>query len=119
VLRIRIVAFVFLIVLGGHALGQSVILPTQDDLSRRHLGPTGSPCLTIEGHAKVEIVNKDIYQHLIKISNSCGQAIKVQICYYKSDHCIDVDVPAWGKREAVLGIFPALKQFKFNAKEKF
>jgi hypothetical protein len=118
VLRVRIVAFIFLTVLDGHAFGQT-ILPAQDDLSRRHLGPTGSPCLAIEGHAKAEIVNKDIYQHLIKINNSCGQAIKVQVCYYKSDHCIDVDVPAWGRKDTVLGIFPALKQFRFYAKEKF
>jgi hypothetical protein len=125
VLRVRFIAIVFLTVMGGQALGQSPLAPgagfppVQNDLVRRHLGPTGSPCLAIQGYAKTETVNKNIIQHWIKVTNSCGQAIKVHVCYYKSDHCIDMDVPAWEKKDAVLGIFPALKRFQFEAKEKF
>jgi hypothetical protein len=124
VLRFRLIAIVFLTVIGGHALGQSAVpaigfAPVQSDLARRHWGPTGSPCLAIQGYTKAEVVNKDIYQHWIKAINSCGQAIKVRICYYKSDHCIDMDVPAFEKKESVLGIFPALKRFQFDVKEKF
>lgn len=123
-LRVEFIAIVFLTVLAGHALAQSAapaigFAPAQNNLARRHWGPTGSPCLAIQGYAKAEITNKDIYQHWIKATNSCGQAIKVHICYYKSDHCIDMDVPAWDKKESVLGIFPALKRFQFDIKEQF
>ena len=123
-LRVRFIAAFFLTVLGGQALVLSPVAaagfpPVQNDLARRHWGPTGSACLAIEGDAKAEVVNKNIYQHQIKITNSCGQAIKVHVCYYKSDHCIDIDVPAWEKKDSVLGIFPALKRFQFEAKERF
>jgi hypothetical protein len=124
VLRVRLIAIFCLMVFGGHAFGQSAaptigFAPAQNDVARRHWGPTGSPCLAIQGYAKAEVVNKDIYQHWIKVTNSCGQAIKVKICYYKTDHCINMDVAAWEKKDSVLGIFPALKRFQFEAKEQF
>jgi hypothetical protein len=59
---------------------------------------------------ETEIANEDIYQHWI---------IKVRVCYYKTDHCIDMDVPAWEKKESVPAIFPALKRFQFDVKEQF
>jgi hypothetical protein len=125
VLRVLSIVVLFLTVFGGHALAQSALPkiggfpPVQNDLARRHWSPTGSPCLAIQGYAKAEAANKDIFQHWIRAANGCGQAIKVHLCYYKTDHCIDMDVPAWEKKEAVLGIFPALKRFQFEAKEKF
>jgi len=125
VLRVRFIVIFFLTIFCGQALGQNAagpiggFGPVQNDLARRHWGPTGSPCLSIQGYAKPERVNKDIFQHLIRATNGCGQAIKVHICYYKTDHCIDMDVPAWEKKESVLGIFPALKRFQFEAKEQF
>jgi hypothetical protein len=125
VLRVRVIVFVFLAVFGGHALVRSAAAanigfpPVQDDLTRRHRGPTGSPCLAIEGYAKAERANKNINQHWIRATNSCGQSIKVHICYYQTEHCIDMDVPALQTKESVLGIFPALNRFQFDAKEKF
>jgi hypothetical protein len=124
-LRVWLIAIFSLTVLCDNALGQSAagtiggLALVQNDLARHHLGPTGSACLTIDGYAKPERVNKDIYQHWIKATNSCGQLIKVRICYRNSDHCIDMDVPPWDKKESMLGIFPALKRFQFEAKEQF
>ena len=122
--RVRLLTIFFLTVLGGQAFGQSAapaigFAPVQNDLTKRHWGPTGSPCLAIQGFSKAEAVNKDINQHWIKVTNSCGQAIKVRICYYKTDHCINMDVLAWEKKESMLGIFPALNRFQFEAKEQF
>jgi hypothetical protein len=125
VLSARFIAIVFFMMFGADAFGQSNAAmiggfpPVQDDLARRHWGPTGSACLAILGYAKAELANKDIYQHWVRATNSCGQAIKVHICYYKTDHCIDMEAPAWEKKDSVLGIFPALKRFQFDAKEKF
>jgi hypothetical protein len=30
-----------------------------------------------------------------------------------------MDVPPWGRRDSVLGIYPALKDFRYDAKEQF
>jgi hypothetical protein len=30
-----------------------------------------------------------------------------------------MDVPPWDRKDSVLGIYPALRDFKFDAKEQF
>lgn len=124
VLRAWITALMFLTVLGGHAVGQSLApLPeiplAGGDLGKRHMGPLGKPCLTIVGYAKPELANKNIYQHLIKATNNCGQNIKVQVCYNKTENCVLMSVPPWETKTSILGIFPALKRFQFEAREQF
>jgi hypothetical protein len=95
------------------------IPPAQDGFAKHHVSPLGRPCLTIQGYARPELVNKNIYQHLIKTDNSCAQNIQVQVCYYKTEECILMSVPPYGKKDATLGIFPALKHFQFEVKEQF
>jgi hypothetical protein len=68
---------------------------------------------------KPELANKNLYEHMIKASNDCGQNIKVQVCYYKTDDCILMSVPPWESQTSILGIFPALKRFQFEAKEQY
>jgi hypothetical protein len=123
-LRSWITALFCLTVFAGPAVAQSVTLPpgiapTEDGLAKRHMGPLGKPCLTIAGYAKPELANKDIYQHLIKAANNCSQDLKVRVCYYRTEHCVLMDVPRWETKTAVLGIFPALKRFQFQVKEQF
>jgi len=125
VLRIWVAALMFLTACGGDAVGQNLttlprgIAPIQGALTKRHMSPLGKPCLTIEGYAKPELVNKNIFQHLIKAANNCGQNIKVQVCYYKTENCVLMSVPSWETKTSILGIFPALKQFQFETKEQF
>jgi hypothetical protein len=95
------------------------IPPVQDGFAKRHMSALGRPCLAIQGYAKAELVNKNIYQHWIKTDNTCGQPIKVKVCYYNTEDCILMSVPPYEKKDAVLGIFPALKKFQFEAKEQF
>jgi hypothetical protein len=113
-----------LTLLGANALAQDMeppkgISPVQDDIAKRHMSPLGRPCLAIQGYAKPELVNKNIYQHWIKAANSCGQAIRIKVCYYKTEDCILMSAPPYEKKDAMLGIFPALKRFQFEAKEQF
>jgi hypothetical protein len=106
------------------SLGQTLFpsedngFPTHNE-NRRHTGPTGKPCLALEASAKAQAINKDIYEHWIGATNSCGQHIKVKVCYYGSEDCIVMDVPPWGRQDSVLGIYPALKDFRYEAKEQF
>jgi hypothetical protein len=84
-----------------------------------HLGPTGKPCLTVFGSAKPQVINPNIFEHIIMASNECSQTIKIKVCYYQSTQCIPLDVPAYGRKEVVLGIMPAMNQFRFEFREQF
>jgi hypothetical protein len=84
-----------------------------------HLGPTGKPCLKVQGYVKAQTINPNIFNHLILVSNDCSQPIKMQVCYYQSQHCAPVEVPGYGRREATLGIMPAMKEFRFEYREQF
>jgi hypothetical protein len=125
-LREGLIGLIITALLEGTAAAQTVtppfsgsIIPTSYDASRHHMGPTGKPCLSLSSSAKAQAVNKHIYEHWVGAANSCGQHIKVQVCYYKSNDCITMDVPAWGRKDVVLGIYPALQSFRYEAKEQF
>jgi hypothetical protein len=89
-----------------------------DGIAPSHKTPTGQPCLTFEGFAKPQIINKTIIEHWVRATNSCGQYVKVQVCYYHTDDCIKMNVPPWDQQEDVLGIYPVLRDFRFEAKEQ-
>jgi hypothetical protein len=109
--------------LGGAGVGPPAQLPllkgTQNVKAKVHLGPTGKPCLTVRGDAKPQIVNPKIFTHLIMANNDCSQPIKVAVCYYQSQQCVPLDVPAYGRKEVVLGIMPVMNQFQFEYRELF
>ena len=114
------------------------IFPTPGDLNRHHMNPLGKPCLTLKGDVKakstgaasvfaspgrrsepLELSAPTIYEHIVKANNSCGQNIKVKVCYYKTDDCIMMNVPPWGRQDGVLGIFPGQNGFRYDAREQF
>jgi hypothetical protein len=84
----------------------------------RHFGSTGKPCIALESSATPQRINKNIYEHWITATNSCGQNIKVQVCYRKTDDCIVMHVPPWETTSSVLGIDPNVRDFLYDAKEK-
>jgi hypothetical protein len=139
-LRACLLGSIILLAQYALALGQSLdqtsegIFPTPDALNRRHYDPNGKPCLAISGHAKPQplsqnlfhqdddpktTLNQYIYEHWISANNSCGQSIKVQVCYHNTDDCIVMNVPSWEHAESILGIYPALADFQYDAKEQF
>jgi hypothetical protein len=84
-----------------------------------HRGPTGQPCLKITGFAQQQTINPNIYDHILDVSNDCSQPIKLQACYYQSQQCTAIDVPGYGRKQATLGIMPAMRDFRFEYKEQF
>jgi hypothetical protein len=84
----------------------------------RHFGSTGKPCIALESRATAQRMNKNIYEHWITATNSCGQNIKVQVCYHKTGDCIVMNVPPWESTNSVLGIYPNVKDFQYDAKER-
>jgi hypothetical protein len=92
---------------------------SQDKAVKAHLNPTGKPCLTVQGYAQPQKISPNIFNHMIIVSNGCSQLIKMQICYYRSQHCLRVEIPGYTRKEAVLGILPAMKEFRFEYREQF
>jgi hypothetical protein len=95
------------------------LYPTDDALSRKHMGPTGKPCITVFGDAQAQKMNPLIYNHMIMATNACGLIIKLKICYYHSDQCVDLALPAYSQKEAMLGIMPRMTGFRFEYREQF
>jgi hypothetical protein len=93
-------------------------LGRSNDPNLRRYSSTGKPCIAVESFVTYQLINKNIYEHWIKASNSCGQHIRLQLCYHKTDDCIVMNVPPWESKNAVLGIQPGMKQFQFDAREK-
>jgi hypothetical protein len=89
-----------------------------NEVNNGSLSSTGKPCIALRSYATAQLINKSIYEHWIKASNTCGQNIKVQVCYHKTTDCIVMNVPPWETKNAVLGIQPNLKDFQFDSKEK-
>jgi hypothetical protein len=89
-----------------------------DNLNQTHFNARGKPCIAMSSYSMPQFVNKKIFEHWIKASNSCGQHIKVQVCYHKTADCVVMTVPPWETKNAILGIQPDLKEFQFDAKEK-
>jgi hypothetical protein len=123
--RTWLIGLVVVASLGGIAFGQDLSQPSGkisvalNDLNRLHLSPTGKPCLTITTHAKAQLINPKIFEHLVVAANACGQRIKLKVCYSGTQDCVVMDVPPFGEKETVVGIFPALKYFKIETKEQF
>jgi hypothetical protein len=89
------------------------------DIAKRHLTTTGKPCLTFTAEARPQLVNRDIFDHWIAAVNGCPLRIKVNVCYYRSLHCVLMDLPPYDRKETVLGFFPKQKDFRYEYKEQF
>jgi hypothetical protein len=92
---------------------------TDDLAARKHMGPTGKPCITIVANARAQMIDTHLFNHIVLASNACGQAIKMKVCYYHSDRCVEMDVPPYSRKETTLGIMPSMRAFRFEAHEQF
>jgi hypothetical protein len=85
----------------------------------RHRDALRKPCLTVAGFPRRHSINKDLNEHVISASNSCGSPIKIRVCYYKSFECILMYVPGRGRKEAILGTPSSTYQFQYEFREIF
>jgi hypothetical protein len=95
------------------------ILGSTNEAYKRHYAPTGKPCLTLAGSAKPQVVNKDMIDHWVTVLNECAQRIKVQVCYFHTESCITVEAPPYGRKDGLLGVYPKLRDFRYDYKEQF
>lgn len=108
---------------GGAGVRAPIAPPTfgasKGDEILRHRGPTGKPCLMVTGSARPHTVNRNLYDHVVTVTNSCAQRIALRICYYNSQDCIPIEIPGGERKEAVLGTLPSTRDFRFEYREKF
>jgi hypothetical protein len=85
----------------------------------RHRGPTGEPCLEVSGLTRPHTVDPNVFDHVIAVNNHCAQQIILKACYYQSQDCISIEAPGGERKEAILGVMPGMRDFRFDFKEKF
>jgi hypothetical protein len=103
--------------LAGSLLAQGF---TSSDLGeRKHRDFVGKPCLETSSESQPLASNPRILNHSVTLENHCFELIKVTVCYHGTDACTDVNVPARSRKQQVIGVFPALEQFRYDVKEKF
>src|SRR6516225_6078792 len=68
------------------------LYPTDDGFFRKHMGPTGKPCISVFGGAQPQQINPLIYNHTVTATNACGLIIKLKVCYYHTEQCVDLAV---------------------------
>jgi hypothetical protein len=109
-------------VLGGAGVRPPASMPApggSENQARQHRDATGQPCVRVGGFARAQTVNSRIFDHMITATNNCSQLIKLKVCYYQSQSCVPVELPGYSRKEAVLGIYPALRDFRYEYTEQF
>jgi len=86
---------------------------------RKHRDFGGKLCLETTGSTKALASNPKIFNHIIVAENHCIDPIKAQICYHGNDTCVDIEIPGRSRKEQLLGVFPAMQQFRYDVKERF
>jgi hypothetical protein len=85
-------------------------------LARPHLNPSGKPCVTIQPISHAQIMNKNIYDHSLLISNECSQTIRLSVCYYHVQNCSMISIAGYARKLELFGIFPE-KEFRIEYRE--
>ena len=78
----------------------------------------GKPCLDIEAASRAHVSNPNVYDHIVSIANRCARAIKVKVCYYGTEKCVDAQAPGSKRKDILLGIRPGMRVFRFSSTEQ-
>jgi hypothetical protein len=103
-----ILAVLLSLLLTRAGCAQGLGVAESSELARKHLDFVGKPCLQTAGVARPLVSNPRIIDHAVRLDNHCLEPIKAKICYYRTDECRDVTVPARSQKEEVIGVFPAI-----------
>lgn len=100
--------------------GQPPLLDDHETTRKKvHRDPYGKSCVDVYGYSRPQIVNPKMFNQTVMAENHCSQLIKLTVCYYGSHSCVPVEVPPYGKREALLGFFPTQAEFRYEYLEQF
>lgn len=82
------------------------------------LDSLGRPCLDIEAAAKAHVVNPQMIDHIISIKNNCPSSIKVSICYFRSDRCVNSAVQGYKRLDTILGTMSGVRTFRYSVDQR-
>jgi hypothetical protein len=85
----------------------------------QHRSPTGTPCVSVNGLSQAQIVNPNIYEHILIIENICSQPIGLKVCYFQSTSCVRTIISGYARRQQNLGVAPNAKDFRYSYTEEF
>jgi hypothetical protein len=87
-----------------------------------HMSMTGKPCVKVAAEAQPNPGNAPgnpkLFFHMILAANACGERILMQVCYYQTDTCTLLALPPYGRKEAMLGEMPEMKDFRYEYREQ-
>jgi hypothetical protein len=84
-----------------------------------HHDAYGGVCIKISGYSEAQKTDPEIFNHMLLIANACSMTINLHICYYQSEHCIDVAARPYDRTLETLGIFPHMQDFRWAYVERF
>lgn len=90
-----------------------------DHANRKHLDYAGKPCIETSASAIPLTSNRRILNHQVTLDNHCYEQIRAKVCYYRTDECTDVTVSARSRKDQIIGVFPALQDFRYEVREQF
>lgn len=90
----------------------------QDTVAGVHMSITGKPCVTVAAEAMPDQANPKNFFHMALAANACSQRILIEVCYYQTLTCSQLQLPPYGRKETMLGIMPAMKGFRYEYREQ-
>ena len=62
------------------------------------------------------MINKNVYDHSVLISNQCSRNIRLSVCYYQTRNCTTLAIAGYARQQKLLGVFPD-KDFRIEFRE--
>ncbi|MGY4344976.1 hypothetical protein ACVWXM_001440 [Bradyrhizobium sp. GM7.3] len=78
----------------------------------------GKPCLDVEAAARSHATNKDVVDHVVSVKNNCPRLIKVNVCYFNSQHCNALDLQGYKRIDTILGTMTNIRIFRYSITQK-
>lgn len=106
----------------GSTTGE-IVQPTPSALSGaytpHHRNAVGTICIRVSGLARPLGNSGNLFNHWIYAENVCSERIRLQVCYFSTNSCIDLNVAGHERKEAILGTLPSIKDFRYEYRERF
>jgi len=93
--------------------------PMKGTYAPNHKAPDGTACISVHPTTHPQIINPKIIDQIVTMNNSCGQSIKVQVCYAGSSDCITVALSGYQKLQRTLGISGGSTSFAYEYRELY
>lgn len=90
-----------------------------DPQASQHRGPAGNVCLRVSADARPGAGASRLFSHWIVAENGCSATIRFQVCYVSTRDCMDAVVLGNSRKDVLLGMMPAIKDFRFEYRERF